>query len=109
MIARKTVDYPDGFSVLGYFKGNYESNYFFVNDPKVDSALAEVLQIFDPRERESKYKEVQKLIMKHWTVIPLLFGSEASGLWSPKVRSLPAHPLGYHMLPIETIEMKEAR
>lgn len=109
VIGRKTVDYPDGFSVLGYFKGNYESNYFFVNDPAVDSALSEVLQIFDPTAREARYRDVQKLILKHWTLIPLLFGSEASGLWSPKVRTLPAHPLGYHMLPMETVEMREER
>ncbi len=107
MIGRKTVDYPDGFSVLGYFKGNYESNYFFVNDPVIDSALSEILQVFDPASREERYREIQKMILKHWTIIPLLFGSEASGFWSSKVRKIPAHPLGYHMLPVETIEMKE--
>jgi ABC-type transport system substrate-binding protein len=109
IIGRKTVDYPDGFSVLGYFKGNYESNYFFVNDPVVDSALSEILQVFDFASREARYRDVQKMILKHWTLIPLLFGSEASGFWSSKVRSVPAHPLGYHMLPVETIEMKEDR
>lgn len=106
IIGRKAMDYPDGFSVLGYFKGNYDSNYFFVNDPAIDRALVEVLQIFDPKHREEQYREIQRIILKKATLIPLLFGSEASGMWSSKVKAVPAHPLGYHMLPLETVEMK---
>jgi oligopeptide transport system substrate-binding protein len=106
IVGRKGMDYPDGFSVLGYFKGNYDSNYFFVNDPAIDAGLAHALQIFDPIARERQYRELQKQILKKWILIPLLFGSEASGLWSSKVKSVPAHPLGYHMLPMESLEMK---
>lgn len=105
IIARKAMDYPDGFSVLGYFKGKYESNYFYVDDKAVDSALLNVIQIVDPEDRANAYKDIQKKILAHNTVIPLFFGSEASGLWSRRVKSVPSHPLGIHTLPLESVEM----
>ena len=105
VLAKKAMDYPDGFSVLGYFKGKYESNYFFVNDAEVDKALLQVLQNFDADERAAEYKKIQKQILSHYTIIPLFFGSEASGLWSSKVKSVPSHPLGIHTLPLESVEM----
>ncbi len=105
IIARKAMDYPDGFSVLGYFKGKYESNYFYVDDKAVDAALLNVIQIVEPDARANAYKEIQKKILAHNTVIPLFFGSEASGLWSRRVKSVPSHPLGIHTLPLETVEM----
>jgi ABC-type oligopeptide transport system substrate-binding subunit len=106
VVGRKSVDYPDGYSVLTYFKSNYDSNYFHVNDLKIDAALLAVIQIFDPKQRELGYKEIQKLVLSHYTVVPLFFGSEASGLWSNKVLSVPSHTLGYHTLPVESIEMR---
>ena len=105
IIARKAMDYPDGFSVLGYFKGKYESNYFYVDDKAVDTALLNVIQIADPEDRANAYKDIQKKILAHNTVIPLFFGSEASGLWSRRVKSVPSHPLGIHTLPLESVEM----
>ena len=109
IIARKGTDYPDGFSVLGYFKGNYESNYFYVDDKKIDQALLEVLQVFEPEKRVEGYKEIQKQILQHYTLIPLFFGSEASGFWSSKVKTVPSHPLGSHTLPMESVEMGGSR
>lgn len=105
IIARKAMDYPEGFSVLGYFKGKYESNYFYVDDPAIDTALLHVLREFDSEKRARQYKEIQKKILAHYTIIPLFFGSEASGLWSKRVKSVPSHPLGIHTLPLESIEM----
>lgn len=105
ILAKKAMDYPDGFSVLGYFKGNYESNYFYVNDKKIDEALAKVIQIFETNKRTDEYKRIQKEILAHYTIIPLFFGSEASGLWSKRVKSVPSHPLGVHTLPLESVEM----
>lgn len=105
IIARKAMDYPDGFSVLGYFKGKYESNYFYVDDKSVDAALLSVIQIVEPEARANAYKEIQRRILAHNTVIPLFFGSEASGLWSRRVKSVPSHPLGIHTLPLESVEM----
>jgi oligopeptide transport system substrate-binding protein len=106
VIGRKSIDYPEGYSVLTYFKGHYEGNYFQVNDPKIDAALLEAVQIFDSAKREEKYKAIQKIILSHYTTIPLFFGSEASGLWSDKVLNVPSHSMGYHTLPVERIEMR---
>ena len=39
-IGKKGTDYPDGLSVLTYFKGKYENNYFHVDDPKIDAQIA---------------------------------------------------------------------
>ncbi len=106
VIGLKSIDYPDGYYVLTYFKGNYESNYFQVNEPQIDAAISDSVQIFDPKKREISYKEIQKKILAQHTVVPLFFGSEASGLWSNKVLSVPSHSMGYHTLPVESIEMR---
>ncbi|MEK6773158.1 MAG: ABC transporter substrate-binding protein [Bdellovibrionota bacterium] len=105
-IGRKGIDYPDGFSVLTYFKGQYGSNYFHVEDKKIDAAIAQSLQEVDGPKRSAFYKNIQKLILQHYTNIPLLFGSQASGLWSSKVKSVPSHPMGIHTMPFEVIEMR---
>jgi ABC-type transport system substrate-binding protein len=102
----KGLDYPDGYSVLTYFKGGYDSNYFHVEDPAIDQALSQAVQIFEPGLREEAYRKIQFKILEHTTIIPLFFGSDASGLWSGKVESVPPHPLGYHTLPLETISLK---
>ena len=104
-LGRKGLDYPDAFSVLGYFRSGYDSNYFHVNDAKIDEELGMASALLDKKQREAKYREVQISVLKQFTVIPLFFGSEASGLWSPKVKEVPAHPMGYHTLPVESIEM----
>ncbi len=106
VIGRKGVDYPDGFSVLTYFKGKYSANYFHVNDPKIDQAIAESLLEFNQAKRDEDYKKIQIEILKHFTNIPLFFGSQASGLWSKKVKSVPSHPMGFHTMQLETIEMR---
>jgi len=72
---------------------------------KASTPLVSALRVFDSHKREAQYREIQKQILKKWTIIPLLFGSEASGLWSQKLRTVPAHPFGYHMLPMESVEM----
>lgn len=106
VIGRKGVDYPDGFSVLTYFKGKYQANYFHVNDPKIDGSIAEALKEFNQDKRDDEYRKIQVAILKHYTNIPLFFGSQASGLWSNKVKSVPSHPMGFHTMQLETIEMR---
>jgi ABC-type transport system substrate-binding protein len=105
-IGRKGTDYPDGYSILTYFKGKYESNYFHVDDPDIDASISVSSKEFDSDKRAKLYKEIQKKILRHYTNIPLYFGSQASGLWSPKVSKLPSHPLGAHTMPFESIEMR---
>ncbi len=106
VIGRKGVDYPDGLSVLTYFKGKYDANYFHVNDPKIDSAISEATKEFKTEKRIQKYKDIQIQILKYYTNIPLFFGSRASGLWSQKVKSVPSHPMGFHTMHLEAVEMR---
>lgn len=106
VIGRKGIDYPDGFSVLTYFKGKYSSNYFHVNDPTIDEAIETTAREFDPTKRSALYKDIQRQILKHHTIVPILFGSQASGLWSQKLKVVPSHPMGYHTMHFETMEMK---
>lgn len=105
-VGRKGIDYPDGFSVLTYFKGQYSSNYFHVEDKNLDTAIAQSLQELNSDKRTAEYKDIQRLILKHYTNIPLFFGSQASGLWSEKVKQVPSHPMGIHTTPFEIIEMR---
>lgn len=106
VLGRKGIDYPDGFSVLSYFKSKYKSNYFFVNNISIDEQISMAVSEFDESVRTEKYKKIQKDILKEYTVIPLFFGSQASGLWSNNIKNAPSHPLGYHTMPYESIEMR---
>lgn len=103
----KGIDYPDGYSVLTYFKGRYDANFFFVNDPEIDAKISRSVLEFDVLKRIELYREIQRDVLKLKTVIPLVFGSEASGLWSPKVKNAPSHPMGIHTMPLETVEMQD--
>ena len=105
LIGAKGLDYFDGFSILSYFRDQVPGNYFHVHDSNIDKKMDKVLTEFDSRERAKNYKDIQIDILKHLTVVPLLFGSEDPGLWSKKVKAVPAHPGGLHMLPFESIEM----
>ena len=105
-VSRKGTDYPDGYSVLTYFKGKYESNYLHVDDPKIDAMIASSAKEFSQKKRSRMYQDIQKSILAHYTNIPLYFGTPASGLWSDKVETIPAHPLGFHTMPFETILMR---
>lgn len=106
VLGRKGIDYPDGFSVLTYFKGKYESNYFHVNDPKIDSGITDSVKEFDVLKRTELYRSLQLQILTHFTIIPVFFGSQASGFWSGKVQEVPSHPMGYHTMHFETIQMR---
>lgn len=104
-IGQKGLDYPDGYSVLTYFKSGYESNYFYVKNHHIDTLIDKSGTVLDKEAREKSYREIQQLVLNEHTLLPLAFGSEASGLWSSKIKSVPPHVIGYHMLPFETVEM----
>lgn len=107
LIAYRGLDYFDGYSVLTYFKSTYKSNYFHVHDESIDQAIDHAAGIIDLDIRASAYQNIQRQVLRHYTFIPLMFGSPASGLWSAKVKRPPAHPAGIHTLAFETIEMVE--
>jgi ABC-type transport system substrate-binding protein len=104
IVGRKGIDYPEGYSILTYFVDRGD-NYFFLKDPKIDTEITAAVSILDTQARIQKYQEIQKKVLKHHTVIPLFFGSSASGLWGPKVKFVPPHPMGFHILPVEAIEV----
>ena len=105
-IGLKLLDYPDGFSVLTYFKSGYPGNYFHVENAAIDSSINNLVNVFDESKRLSLYRDIQNSVLKQHTVVPLFFGTQASGLWGPKVKSVPSHPMGFHTLPYEMVEMK---
>lgn len=106
VIGVKAIDYPDGYSVLTYFKGKYDANYYYVDSPVIDAAISATIVEFDLEKRTQAFKDVQREILKFRTVVPLIFGSLASGLWSQKVKNVPSHPMGLHTVAFETIEMQ---
>lgn len=108
-LGQKGLDYPDGYSVLTYFKSGYPSNYFHINDAAIDKLIDDAGTILSREEREKTYAEIQRKVLAKNTLIPLAFGSEASGLWSGKIKSVPPHAMGIHMLPFETIELSGAK
>lgn len=106
LLNARGIDYPDGISILNYFKSGVEGNFYFSNDPELDKSLNLSVQEFDPSKRQLLYRKIQEKILEQNVVLPLFFGSRASGFWGPKVKFVPPHPLGYHFLPFETIEMR---
>ena len=58
-------------------------------------------------KRTEFYRDVQRDVLKLKTVVPLFFGSNASGFWSSKVKNAPSHPMGLHTMSFETIELQD--
>ncbi len=106
LINSRGIDYPDGISILNYFRSGVSGNYYFVSDKSIDRMLNLSSQEFDQEKRLQYYQKIQEAILAKHVVVPMFFGSQTSGLWGPRVKSVPAHPLGYHFLPFEMIEMR---
>jgi len=106
IIGAKGIDYYDGYSELTYFRSGYIGNYFHLHSPLVDRQLDGAVRILAAEARAERYKFIQEAILQEYTVIPLMFGSQGSGLWSNRVKTIPPHPIGLHGLPLETLEMK---
>lgn len=103
IVQSKFLDYPDGMSVITYFRSNYSSNTFFIQDTKVDKMLDQAMSEMDNVKRLALYKKIQLQILSHRIVIPAVFGSDNRGLWHPVVDKVPAHPLGLQGFPMETL------
>jgi ABC-type transport system substrate-binding protein len=107
ILGKKGMDYPDGFSTLGYFQKSYPGSYFHVADNEIDMLIQRAAGEFDDSIRIAFYREIQKKILRHYTIIPITFGSPESGLWSNRVEFTPSHPMGFHTIPLEMIEMSK--
>ena len=106
LIASKSLDYPDPFANLAYFKSGIANNFFHINLKKVDNLLELAAATVDENARIRVFDEIQDLVLDQSIVIPLLFGSQASGLWSPKIKTMDDHPLGIHIYSFERIELR---
>ncbi len=106
LVNARGIDYPEGISILNYFRSGVEGNYYFIKDSQVDGLLRKATSEFNSEKRAKIYAEIQKIVLQKHIVYPLFFGSRSSGLWSSSVKNVPAHPLGYHFLPFEMIEMR---
>jgi oligopeptide transport system substrate-binding protein len=106
LIGSKALDYFDGYSVLTYFRSGYSGNYFHVANKAIDASLDAVVSITDDDLRIREYQNIQREIIAERTVVPLVFGSLAAGLWGKNVAFVPPHPAGQHTLSLEMIVMK---
>jgi ABC-type transport system substrate-binding protein len=105
LLSTKAMEYPDAFSILSYFRSGYDQNDFNVSSQDVDKALAAVARTDDRSETLRLYRDIQRSILSSFLYLPIACGSGASGLWSPRVKSAPATPLGVHTLRFEQVEM----
>ena len=107
LIGARGLEYPEGFSIITYFKSNLPSNYFFVNNKKIDSLIEQASHELDDNIRHKIYEKIQTLVFDEATVIPLAFGSWKKYFWSHKIRHVPPHPIGLYFMPMEMITMAE--
>ena len=105
VIGARGLDYPEGYSVVSYFRSNIESNFFFVNNKAIDNLIDEAAQELDSEKRKRIYEVIQERVLEEATVIPLAFGSWKKYYWSNRVKDVPAHPIGVQFLPLEMLTM----
>jgi ABC-type transport system substrate-binding protein len=105
LLSTKAMEYPDAFAILSYFRSGYDQNDFNISSEDLDSALTAVVRTDDRSETLRLYRDIQRSILSSFLYLPMLYGSGASGLWSPRVKSAPATPLGVHTLRFEQVEM----
>lgn len=102
----KSIDYPDPYAMLSYFRSGYSANKYFVSDKKIDQLLDQSISQLDKNKRNEINLEIQNKILSKKVFIPLFSGSKQAKLWGPRIRLVPAHPMGLISLPFEKIEMK---
>ena len=105
VIGARGIDYPEGYSVVTYFRSDVESNYFFINSKKIDELIDSSGQELNNEKRYAIYEEIQKNVLKEATVIPIAFGSWKKYYWSNRVKKVPPHPIGIHFMPLEMLVM----
>ncbi len=105
LINARGIDYPDPYAVLSYFKGGVSQNYLKQEDTEIDDLLEKALGEFDTEKRIHIYDQIEEKILKLNVIVPLLFGASNSTLWPPAAKFVPAHPLGFHFLSLENVEM----
>lgn len=105
VIGASGLDYPEGYSVVSYFRSDIESNFYFVNSKAIDKLIDAAAHEVDGEKRKTIYETIQKSVLREATVIPLAFGSWKKYFWSNRVSAVPAHPIGIHFMPLEMLTM----
>lgn len=105
VIGARGLDYPEGYSVVTYFRSNIDSNFFFVNNREIDKLIDQSASELDTEKRNKIYEAIQLKVLNEATVIPLAFGSWKKYYWSDRVKNVPAHPVGVHFIPLEMLSM----
>jgi ABC-type transport system substrate-binding protein len=106
LINARGLDFPDSYAILSYFKSGVSQNYLRVDDQDIDRLLDKAITESSFDKRVAIYGEIEQKVLKKYVVVPLHFGAPNSAIWPPAVKSVPAHPLGFHFLPMELVEMK---
>lgn len=107
VIGARGLEYPEGYSIVTYFRSNLKSNYFFVNNPAIDDLIDKAFKETLDEKRYKIYEEIQEMVLEEATVIPLAFGSWKKHFWSNRIKEVPPHPIGIHFMPFEMISMGE--
>lgn len=107
IIGARGIDYPEGFSVVTYFRSGLKSNYFFVKNKKIDQLIDDASVEGSLEKRSRIYELIQEQVINEATVIPLAFGSWKKYYWSQNVKAVPAHPIGTHFISLEMITMAD--
>lgn len=107
VIGARGLDYPEGYSIITYFRSNLDTNFFFINNKKIDAEIDLAAKELKNEKRNKIYESIQELVLDEATVIPLAFGSWKKYYWSKRVKTIPAHPLGVHFIPFEMIRMEK--
>jgi|GEM_PF-1800650 len=105
LLRSKYLEYPDGMSFLTYFKSGLPINTFDAGGPEVDKLIEAAQKENQSEKRSAQYKGIQLALLRQYTLVPLFTGSTLSALWSKKVKSVQAHPMGFHSLYFHEIEM----
>lgn len=105
IIGARGLEYPEGFSIVTYFRSGLKSNFFFVNNKEIDQLIDKSAQEISSEKRAKIYELIQEKVLNEATVIPLAFGSWKKYYWSNQVKEVPAHPIGVHFVPLEMITM----
>lgn len=103
IIAGKGLDYPDGLANLTYFRTDIQNHFLFMENSSLDRELGQ-LTALPADDREAVYQGIQKRILDQATVVPLYFGNNTSGLWSPRVKTVPNHPFGFQFLKLSEVK-----
>jgi ABC-type oligopeptide transport system substrate-binding subunit len=106
LIMAKGMDYPEGISLLSYFKSNYHQNDYFIADKKLDRMISEAQVEQSQEKRIELYRTIQQEILNFKTVLPMFEGNTVGSLWTEKWKNIPEHPMGYQFLSLESLELR---